>query len=286
LKLLAFLINTNIFISLGAVLFTLETQIQLGLQPQLHPYLFIIFFATLCEYNVHRFITSITNPEALNSPKHQWVKEHIKGFRALVIASVLGFIVAACYAKKVVIITLAPIGVLTVFYSLPLFKNKKSVFRLREIPLLKIFMIAFVWSASTILLPIIQTEKKFDAFHVITMIVERFIFVFAITIPFDIRDADADTSASLKTIPILIGKKKALLVADLSLLAFIIICCLHYFQSHQFFILPALIISGISTYSFINNKKMMGFYYYHYAILDGTMLLQGLLVCVSYYLGF
>lgn len=36
------------------------------------------------------------------------------------------------------------------------------------------------------------------------MLVERFFFVFAITIPFDIRDIEADKQAGLKTIPLLI----------------------------------------------------------------------------------
>ncbi|MBK6522328.1 MAG: hypothetical protein IPG08_08305 [Sphingobacteriaceae bacterium] len=94
------LINSNIYISLAAVVFTIETQIQLGMRPQWHPYLFLILFATLCEYNVHRFITVITNKAALNSEKHKWVKDNLIAFYALVVLSVVGFIVTAFMAKK------------------------------------------------------------------------------------------------------------------------------------------------------------------------------------------
>lgn len=258
----------------------METQIQLGMKPQLHPYVFIIFFATLLEYNIHRFITVITNPDALNSPKHKWVKQHLKLFYLLVILSIVGFIASVVFAKNVVLMTFIPIGVLTLFYSLPIFKSKKNIFRLREIPFLKIFIISFVWSAVTILLPIIQTENSYSVREIIWMLSERFMFVFAITIPFDIRDMQADIQAKLKTIPIVIGEKNAMMVANISLIIFLLMTAVHYHQS--VFILDAFIISSFSTFFFLNNDKLKRVKYYHYFVLDGTMLFQGLLVCVAY----
>lgn len=115
------------------------------MEPQWHPYLFIIFFATLFEYNLHRLITVITNKEALNSDKHKWVRENLKGFYLLVFLSVTGFGRCYIFGKKDVLIAFAPIAAITVFYSLPIFGNKRTIFRLREIPYLKIFLIAFVW---------------------------------------------------------------------------------------------------------------------------------------------
>lgn len=284
MKLFYFIINTNLYISLAAVFLALETQVQLGMKPQLHPYLFILFFATIFEYNVHRLITIINNPSALDDPKHSWVKENLKAFYLLVIISVIGFLAAVFMAKKIVLLTLLPIGIITLFYSLPIFKTKKIIFRLREIPFLKIFMISFVWSASTILLPILQSGNSYDRWHIITMLVERFMFVFAITIPFDIRDMKADEKAGLQTIPLIIGEKKAILVANVYILLFLILCLFHYYNTNLAFILPALIISAITTFLFINSEKLKTAKLYHYFILDGTMLLQGLMVYISYYL--
>ncbi len=284
MKLFNFIINTNIYISLAAVFLTLATQVQLGMEPQLHPYLFIIFFATIFEYNLHRLITIITNPKSLDDPKHSWVKANLKAFYFLVIFSVFGFCIAAFLAKRTVLITLLPIGIVTLFYSLPVFKTKKTIFRLREIPCLKIFLIAFVWSATTILLPIIQSENSYDQWHVVTMLIERAIFVFAITIPFDIRDMKSDESAGLQTIPIIIGEKKAILVANVYILLFLIICFFHYYNTGLAFTLPAFIISAITTFLFINSDRIKKITHYHYFILDGTMLLQGFLVCVCYYI--
>ena len=284
MKIVRALINSNIYISLAAVAFTIEAQIQLGLKPQWHPYLFIIFFATFFEYNLHRFITVITNKEALNSDKHKWVKTNLKKFYALVILSIVGFIVVALMAKREVLMALAPIALITLFYSTPIPGNTKALFRLREIPYVKIFLISAVWSSSTILLPIIQSGLSFSNSDVIEMLVERFFFVFAIAIPFDIRDAEADKRAGLKTIPLLINKNRSMSLSYLFLLIFYLISTIHYFADNSMYIIYALSISTITTFIFLINRKIKRIPYYYYGVLDGTILLQGLLVIAFYYL--
>lgn len=255
----------------------------MGMEPQWHPYLFIIFFATLFEYNLHRLITVLTKKEALNSDKHKWVRDNLKAFYMLVFLSVSGFICVLFLAKKEVLITLAPIAAITVFYSLPVFGNKRNIFRLREIPYLKIFLIAFVWAASTILLPIIQSGIAFDRTHITAMLAERFLFVFAITIPFDIRDMKVDKQAGLKTIPVLLDEKKSFIIAYLCLFIFFIISFIHYHVLNEWFILLAFGISTITTFVFLVSKKIRALPYYHFGILDGTMLLQGALVLLFHY---
>ncbi len=282
MKLFYFLINTNLFIAFSAAALTIQTQLQLGMSPHFHPYLFLIFFATLFDYNLHRLVTIVTNKEALNSDKHSWVLKNITLFYWLIIISVVGFLLAVIDADKKVLLTLAPIALLTVFYSLPIFKNKKSIFRLREIPCLKIFLISFVWSAATIFLPIIQSGMYHNKENIIAMLAERFLFVFAITIPFDIRDMEADTTEGLKTIPLLIGKKKALQLSNMVLLLFSCICLVHYSDSILWWLNCAFIFSAATTFIFLNSKKLQTKNFYHYGILDGTLLLQSTLVFICY----
>lgn len=256
---------------------TVETQLQLGMPPQWHPYLFIIFFATLFDYNLHRLVTVLSNKEALNSDKHKWLKEYLNLFYVLVVFSVIGFLIAVYFAKREVLITLSPFAFITLFYSLPVFKNQKYLFRLREIPILKIFLISIVWSATTILLPIVQSGKSFDYLHVALMLIERFLFVFAITIPFDIRDMQGDEQSGLKTIPLIIGVKKSMILANTLIMLFLLISVYHY-QSSIAFTLLTFVLSAISTLYFLNSKTLQKLSFYHYGILDGTMLLQGILL--------
>lgn len=283
MKLIRFLINSNIYVALGAVFLTLETQVQLGMHPQFHPYLFIIFFATLVDYNFHRLTTVILHKEALQTEKHRWVRENLNLFYALVIASVLGFFIALTQAKREVLITLTPIALITLFYTVPFFKSQKSIFRLRDIPGLKIFLISFVWAAVTIFLPIIQSGLIVDKLHVFWMFIERFLFTMAITIPFDIRDQEVDLKQGLSTLPIWIGIDKSILLAVSMIWFFMGIAILHYWVFNQLFMVPAFIMSGLTTIYFLKNKKFQKLTHYHYGILDGTILFQGLMVCISYW---
>ena len=278
-----FLVNSNVYISLAAVLLTVEAQIQLGIQPEWHPYLFIIFFATMLEYNFHRLITLWVRKETLVDEKYTWLRDNITVFYGLMLFSVTGFFAALVFAKTEVIVTLLPIGLITIFYSLPIFRSDKKLFRLREISILKIFLISSIWALSTILLPVIQSDKNFDKINILLMLAERTLFVFAITIPFDIRDIESDKNAGLKTIPLLIGEKKSMQLAVFSLTLFVLLCLVHYIKTPLTYILPALIISAVTTFVFIISEKVKKTAYYHYGVLDGTMFFQGLMVVVSYY---
>ena len=262
----------------------METQIQLGMKPQWHPYLFLLFFATLFEYNIHRLLCILSNKKALESDNYQWVRENLKVFYLLVLLSVVGFIIVLFQAKKEVLLALAPIAMVTAFYSMPFTSNQNFLFRLREVPYLKIFLIALVWASSTIFLPIIQADYPFHNSHVSSMFLERFFFIFAITIPFDIRDIEIDKRAGLKTIPLLLREDKSLWIAYGCLLIFVFISFFHYKQLNKGYILYALSISAITTFLFLYVKKIRTLKYYHYGILDGTMLLQGLLVLIFYLL--
>jgi 4-hydroxybenzoate polyprenyltransferase len=282
-KLLRFLINTNLFISLAAVAFTMQAQIQLGMRPAFHPYLFIIFFATLFEYNLHRLITLAYHKNALKSPKHQWLREHKKAFYVLVAISIIGFVVSICLAKREVLLALLPIAFMTLFYTLPIYRVKQRLLRLREIPGLKIFLISFVWAAVTVLLPVIQSDQDFDLTHIATMIAERFFFVFAITVPFDIRDMAVDKWAGLKTIPVIYGVEKSIRYASASVLFFMVIAFFHYSSMGLYDQVLACSVSGVITLISIRSPRLQALPFYHYGILDGAMIIQPLLSAFFYY---
>ncbi len=284
MKLVKVIIDSNIFISVAAVFLALETQIQLGMKPQWHPYLFIIFFATLCEYNVHRLITIFKNKQALRDRKHHWVEKYPRLFYGLVVFSCIGCLIAVLLAKKEVLLALAPYAIITLFYSLPIFRSTNYLFRLRDIPFIKIFLIALVWSSVTIMLPIIQSGITFDTAHIAMLLVGRFIFVFSITLPFDVRDIAVDQQDGVRTIPQLIGAQNSIKIALALQVLFMLICVVNYRQHNDVFILVPLMLSGVTTCFFIQHKKLRQQNYYHYGILDGTMLLQGLLVYAGYYM--
>ncbi|MCC7245478.1 MAG: UbiA family prenyltransferase [Saprospiraceae bacterium] len=261
----------------------MEAQIQVGMPPQWHPYLFLIFFATLVDYNLHRLISLFTDQETLYSGKNSWVIENKAWFYALIICSLSGFFYALSQARSEVLYTLLPFAVLTLFYYLPAPKNKRGFWGLRQIPYFKIFLIALVWSGVTVMLPVVHAAPDANRFHVLMMVIERFLFVFAITIPFDVKDMEADREAGLQTIPMHIGAEKSYQLSIWLLICFFILSSLHYLIYQQIFMLVAFFLSFSSTLFVLKFKKIRSHPLYYYGMLDGTMLLQGLLVYAFYW---
>ncbi len=116
--------------------------------------------------------------------------------------------------------------------------------------------------------------------------IERALFIFAITLPFDIRDLSVDQSASLKTIPAVIGIKRTKIIAAISIFLMISLCSLLFkmdFYNRSY--LTALFISAIISYILIYFSKKGKHDYYYTGLLDGMMLLQFLLIELFILLG-
>ena len=137
---------------------------------------------------------------------------------------------------------------------------------------------------STILLPVIQAEEEILNTQVLLLFAERFLFIFSIAIQFDIRDMQADQRAGLKTIPLLIGQDKAIILSFLTLAASLFFSVFHYPNQNDWFILWALCISTAITYLFLKIHFFKNLTRYYYQVLDGALLLQGLLVLGFYFL--
>ena len=284
MKILHFFISWHISLAIATVLLTVSAQIQLGLKPQWQPWLFLIFSGTLFEYNRHRIVILFFQIRELNSGKHKLIlKNQKKLFLAALILGI-AFVAAALSTKTGVLLTFLLLGFLTLFYSGLGFGNKKHHYKLREIPYLKIFLITSIWSVSTILLPVIQAGNEIFTTNVILLFAERFLFIFAIAIQFDIRDMQADRRAGLKTIPLLIGQHKAAILSFLTLAASLFFSALHYPNQNDWFILWALCISTAITYLFLKIQFFRNRTRYYYQVLDGTLLLQGILVLGFYFL--
>ncbi len=260
------LIHLNLFISLAAVSLTVETPLQLGLKPHWQPYLLFIFFAVLFEYELHQQLSALTSKQTLNR-KTQFL---------LTFISAAGFLGSCFFVSKITLLGFIPIGMLTLLYSFLIFGKPKYQFGIRKIPLLKTILIATVWSASTSLLPVFQSDENFQFILLILVFLERFFFILAIAIPFDIRDRQADQIAGMITFPTLLGEDRAMKFSYFFLLVFLLVSVFHYAVPSERFILGAFSISALSTFLFIRNFRNRPDYYF--GILDGTLILQGILV--------
>ena len=157
-------------------------------------------------------------------------------------------------------------------YVLPVFGGK----RLRDLPYIKIFTIAFIWAFVTVILPTQEYNNILDN-HLRWMFLERTLFIFALTIPFDIRDIDVDTKTNVKTIPLSIGVQKAKYLGILALIVCIFIVFILKEQTiYSFKNTIALLFTYTITAVVVGFSQKEKSDYYFYGLTDGMMLLQSL----------
>lgn len=101
-----------------------------------------------------------------------------------------------------------------------LFLGKKNNFvALRNVAFLKLFLIAISYAGVTVLFPLINYNIEVQSNEIVTFS-QRFLFIVAITIPFDIRDLNFDNK-NLKTLPQVIGIQRSKVVGLFFLMLFL-----------------------------------------------------------------
>ena len=169
-------------------------------------------------------------------------------------------------------------ALLSVAYVLPLFGRKR---RLRDFHWIKIFLIAIVWGVVTVILPALE-DFYLKSLPVWLMFLERCLFVFAITIPFDIRDLKIDAHTDVKTLPAHFGVRRSKTLAYIALLlVLILVFCSYWLGFYSVAVLVLLTISAISSGILIEYSDRAQHDYYFTGLVDGTMLIQPLLVGLS-----
>ncbi len=273
---LDFLLFSNVFISLGALTQGLVTYQLLGFAPS-WVVLAFLFFSTLLTYNFSILIQQPKNPETSEYRRVRWIFSNYRLNVAITIIATLALIPLFFMLSFKSQLLNVFLGLLSLGYAMPLFKAKNKRFGLRNMPALKLFLIAFVWALSSVMMPFfeIQQAHQFSLpFHDLLILnFKRFLFLVAITIPFDIRDMFQDKMVELKTIPTIFGEKKAYLFCQLMLLTYIVLLFLFRdkgFNADFFGLTLTAILTGWLIFK--SNWKKNEYYYFFY--LDGTLILQ------------
>jgi len=109
------------------------------------------------------------------------------------------------------------------------------------------------------------------------LIAKRFLFIAALTVPFDIRDLFDDRKSGLKTVPVVWGEKNAYLFCQVLLAGYVVL--LFLFRNNGFN--PnfwALTITTVLTGWLIFKSKWKKDEYYYFFFMDGVLILQYLVL--------
>ncbi|AVR47297.1 hypothetical protein C7S20_02270 [Christiangramia fulva] len=193
--LFAFYINSSVHVALAVVSFTLVSFLQEGREFN-RDLIAFIFFASITGYNFVKY-------SGIAKLHHLSLTRNLRWIQIFSFFCFLGLVYFTLQLQLRTIIATGILGLFTLLYALPVFSKKRN---LRSLPGLKIFVIAAVWAGSTVILPVIEAEKLMGM-HLILDMIQRFMLVVVLTLPFEIRDVRFDES-DLDTIPQKIGVRK------------------------------------------------------------------------------
>ena len=111
----------------------------------------------------------------------------------------------------------------------------------------------------------------------------RFFFIFAITLPFDVRDMKLDRLMGVRTLPNVLGVKITRVLSSLAIVAHLgIVSFLHfsdYYIDNQEFI--GLLAAGVITLFIVIRTNEQRDEYFYSLWVEGTMIIEFLAVMLS-----
>ncbi len=273
-KIVDFVVFSSLYVAICAVVTIWQTsRLLLGISPSVSLSGFV-FFATMCSYNFHWYLT----PQTAN-PSHRvhWTHSHKTLHIALYLIGAIGSIV---YYLQLTKFTLA-LGfgaLLTFLYSAP--KLPQPVFRwLRRIAIGKTLFLTSVWVYVTTVLPVIVAGATWDgSFY--WYILSRFFLIYAVCLVFDFRDRENDRSEGIRSMVTILTPKGLDLLFTASMVLFALSSiALSWYQYPAFYIIMLLIPGAILAFLYPETKRNYSDYLY-YVVLDGIVMLSALLMLV------
>lgn len=263
IRLANFIIYSNAFISAGAACFTLHTALLFPEHASiLREFSVLNFITTFVLYNLQRLYFSAQQD---TGGKYNWYNRH----RRLVFTLILLLLIS--YSSHLFdffsrhphfLIGYTLLALLGLLYFLP-------PLSLRKFGMLKPFLIAFVFVGTGILLPLLDQLTGEVLLHAFS----QFLFIAALCVLFDVKDADHDRSLGLRTMPVILGVTKARTLCILLLTGFV---ATGSPGSTAAFACNLTVASTAIVFCFLTGKPRSPYFYF--LLVDGLIPLQFLLL--------
>ncbi|MHC1776718.1 MAG: UbiA family prenyltransferase [Lentimicrobium sp.] len=271
------LFHSNLIVSLAAVSLMLATQVQLGLTPAFHFGHILVFGACMTEYQLHRLLKFYSTSKTLSFENYKWISDNLVLTWIYFLAPLLIVLVSFFYVNAEVKQIFLASAFITLLYSVPL-NGWGGYLSLRKVPLLKTFLVAFVWSAVTVLIPAACSYREIPAGHISWIFAGRSLLIFSLALLFDERDADTDRKNGIKTIPNIFGRKTTHRLVVLLLFLFVTASLAKTgFNAWLYPFVSALLIAALLTLLMFCRRCRTNLYFYN-VFLDGSLIIYSLLV--------
>ncbi len=211
-KALEFIVYSNLWVatavaSLCGLTMLLMTEVNMNV-------VLFAFFSTLLMYAYARWFVSPAREDEVTSKLTDWKSDHKLFY---ILSGLIGGVGSVYYAlelsKSSLVVVMICAGISALY---PVQFLQKGQLALRNVAGLKLFVISLVWAIVTVVLPAVEAGIDWSL-DLTILTIQRFLFVMAITIPFDIRDLRID-HPDINTLPYRIGVKASRSLARLALL--------------------------------------------------------------------
>jgi hypothetical protein len=271
-RLFDFYINSSIHVALAVSGLVWVTLLNFNVGADLD-FICFIFFATITSYNFVKYF-------GLAKFHHRSLASWLKYIQIFSFLCFIGLCYYASILKTETLFYFAGLGLITFLYAIP-FLPKRIFIKggnLRAISGLKIYVIAFVWTGATVIIPLLNEDYSLDN-DVLVEAVQRYLYVIIAILPFEIRDMNYD-SLKLGTIPQRIGIFKTKVIA---VMLAVLMVLLEFFKDEFWInkvIILGIICSLILVLLIFSNLKQRE--YYSGFWVEGIPILWAILVTANY----
>jgi hypothetical protein len=207
-----------------------------------------------------------TIPSENHSEQLRWVGKNIKTISIITLLSLIGCMILFFFLSRWQMLIVMLSGIIGFGYNIVIAKNGMS---LRKLPFMKAIWIASVWTFLTLVLPLSEKGIQLGG----EVFILRFLFIFILTIPFDIRDLKYDDDR-MRTMPQVLGVNGSILFGWI-LLATCMCLAFSVFDSKMAGILSlSYLFTGIILLFSLREKKEI----FYPMVVDGMIVLQAVLV--------
>ena len=269
----------NLFIALCAMGMVFSTFLMNGLPISLTPFTIFITMATYLLYNFHRFSfrINIYDDKKIKIFNNEIILSSIEKTFYIIASSVL--IGSLFFLKQQIFLILLPLVLLTLSYIFPFIKLNNRLITIGEIPLVKTPVLALVWGISTTVIPLMEQNINLSSSFIGLQVLSRTLFVFALCIPFEIRDIIKDKSKNIRTLPVIHGIIVTKIIG-------VLIVVLEIFMHHLMPVISsssviALDISSLVALLWIIQRNQINGVYFYKFLVDGTMLVRFIFLFIA-----
>lgn len=199
-----FLTVSSLFVAITGFFQTLAGYILLEITPNIQICI-AIFLMTFSLYSLNKLTDA--KEDAINMPERLNFLRGKKNFIIIfsIAAYILCIVLTFLHNPSSVVVVLVPL-IANSLYGSKLFP---CLPRLKDIPVMKNFIVALSWALSTTLLPAAHNMNRMS--NVALVLYFMLIKAFVNTVMYDIRDVVGDRDNNIRTIPVLFGPRKTIL---------------------------------------------------------------------------